>query len=162
MYIVPGQGLTTSWGQNFMSTGTSCHFSHLLQVSKKSLRSLILYKFFHDFRHVYSPRVGADNPPGTKFWKIGQGQPRVIIWTNGSTRAPDAAYQVSRSSAFWFRRRKFFKVLPYMGMAAIVWTNFRSPIPWRLHMKFGFNRPSGFWRKVECGQRMEDRGLPIL
>ena len=23
-------------------------------------------------------------------------------------------------------------------------TNFRSPIPLRLHMKFGFNRPSGF------------------
>ena len=26
-----------------------------------------------------------------------------------------------------------------------IWTNFRSPIPRRLHMKFGFNRPSGFW-----------------
>ena len=25
-----------------------------------------------------------------------------------------------------------------------IWTNFRSPIPRRLHMKFGFNRPSGF------------------
>ena len=23
-------------------------------------------------------------------------------------------------------------------------TNFRSHIPWRLHVKFGFNRPSGF------------------
>ena len=23
-------------------------------------------------------------------------------------------------------------------------TNFRSPDPWRLHMKFGFNWPSGF------------------
>ena len=29
-----------------MSTGISCHFGHLLQVSKKSLRSLILYHFF--------------------------------------------------------------------------------------------------------------------
>ena len=37
----------------------------------------------------------------------------------GSTRAPDSAYQVSRSSAFWLRRR-FFQVLPYMGMAAIL------------------------------------------
>ena len=38
-----------------MSTaGTSYHFRHLLQVSKKSL--------------VYSPRAGADNPLGTKFW----------------------------------------------------------------------------------------------
>ena len=24
------------------------------------------------------------------------------------------------------------------------WTNFGSPIPIRLHMKFGFDRPSGF------------------
>ena len=30
-------------------------------------------------------------------------------------------------------------------MTKTVWTNFRSQIPRRLHMKFGFNRPSGFW-----------------
>ena len=29
---------------------------------------MILYNFFHDFIHVYSPRTGADNPLGTKFW----------------------------------------------------------------------------------------------
>ena len=33
MYVAPGQGLTTPWGWNLMSTGTSCHFGHLLQVS---------------------------------------------------------------------------------------------------------------------------------
>ena len=27
-------------------------------------------------------------------------------------------------------------------------TNFRSPFPRRLHIKFGFNRPSGFWEDV--------------
>ena len=67
VYIAPGQGLTP-WGWNMMSTRTSCHFGHLLQVSKKSLWSLILYNFFHDFIHVYSPGAGADNPQGTKFW----------------------------------------------------------------------------------------------
>ena len=51
-----------------MSSGTSCHFGHLLLVSKKSLWSLILYDFFHDFIHVYSPRAGTDSPQGTKFW----------------------------------------------------------------------------------------------
>ena len=51
-----------------MSAETSCHFRHLLQVSKKSLCSLILYNIFHDFIHVYSPGAGADNPLGTKFW----------------------------------------------------------------------------------------------
>ena len=37
MYVAPGQGLTTPGGETLMSTGTSCHFDHLLQVSKKSL-----------------------------------------------------------------------------------------------------------------------------
>ena len=44
----------------------------------------------------------------------------------------------------------FLRFLPYMGMAAILvltWTiyiNFRSPFPRRLHIKFGFDWPSGF------------------
>ena len=32
-----------------------------------------------------------------------------------SIRAPNAAYQVSRPSAFWFRRRRFFKVFTIYG-----------------------------------------------
>ena len=68
MYTAPGQELTTPWDKIWMSTRTSCHFGHLLQISKKSLWSLILYNFFHDFIHVYSPRAGADSPQGTKFW----------------------------------------------------------------------------------------------
>ena len=52
-----------------MSTETTCHFGRLLQVSKKSPSSLILYIFFfHYFIHVYSPGAGADNPLGMKFW----------------------------------------------------------------------------------------------
>ena len=68
MYIAAGQGQTTPGDKILRSTETSCHFGHLLQVSKKSLWSLILYIFFHDFIHVYSPRAGADNPLGMKFW----------------------------------------------------------------------------------------------
>ena len=37
----------------------------------------------------------------------------------GSTRVPDASYQVSRSSAILFWKRIFLRFLPYMGMAAI-------------------------------------------
>ena len=68
---------------------------------------------------------------------------------------------------FWFWRRRFFKVFTTYGHGGHLgschqdclnklsfphpmetpWTNFRSPIPWRLHMKFGFHRPSGFWGK---------------
>ena len=61
MYIAPGQGLTTSWGRN-LSTGTSCHLVHLLQVSKKiSLKSDSIH-FFHGFIHVYSPGQGLTAP----------------------------------------------------------------------------------------------------
>ena len=46
MYIAAGQWQTTPGDKILRSTETSCHFSHLLQVSKKSLWSLILYNFF--------------------------------------------------------------------------------------------------------------------
>ena len=62
-----GSGWQPLGDEIFMSTGTSCHFGHLLQVSNKSLLSLILY-IFHDFIHVYRPGAGADSPQGTKFW----------------------------------------------------------------------------------------------
>ena len=61
MYIAPRQGLTTPWDVLLMSTGTSCHFGHLLQVSE-----VILYNFFHDLIHEYGPGAGADSPQGAK------------------------------------------------------------------------------------------------
>ena len=94
----------------------------------------------------------------------------------GSTRAPNAAYQVSRSTAFCFRRRRFLRFFTIYGHGGhlghvtwTVWINFRSPIPRRLHMKFGFNRPSGFrgedvwkcWQHTHTYIRTDDRGLPI-
>ena len=46
----------------------------------------------------------------------------------------------------------FLRFLPYMGMDGghlghvtwTIYTNFRSPFPRRLHIKFGFDWPSGF------------------
>ena len=46
MYIAAGQGQTTPGDKISMSTETSRHFGNLLQVSKESLWSLILYNFF--------------------------------------------------------------------------------------------------------------------
>ena len=43
-----------------MSTETSCHFGHLLQIKKKNL-------FFHDFIHVYSHGAGLTTPWGRNF-----------------------------------------------------------------------------------------------
>ena len=63
----------------------------------------------------------------------------------------DAVYRVSRTSTSWFRKREdFWRSLPYMRMA--MWPEqfeqiFIPHIPWRLHMKFGFNRPGGFFGK---------------
>ena len=52
-----------------MTTGTSCHFGHLLQVLKKISLSLILYIFlffffsffffYYDFIHLYSVGAGT-------------------------------------------------------------------------------------------------------
>ena len=45
MYIAPGDGQTTHWGQMLMSTASPYHFAHLLQVLKQSLWSMILNTF---------------------------------------------------------------------------------------------------------------------
>ena len=68
MNIAPGRGQSAPKWQILISTERPYHFTHLLQVSKKSLWSLILYNFFHDLIHVYNPGAGADSPQGTKFW----------------------------------------------------------------------------------------------
>ena len=39
----------------------------------------------------------------------------------GSTRVPDAVYQVSRSLASWFRRRRFFKFFTIYGHGHVTW-----------------------------------------
>ena len=43
-------------GQNFDVNRKALSLYHLLQISKKSLWSLILYNCVHDLIHVYSPR----------------------------------------------------------------------------------------------------------
>ena len=48
MYIAPEQGREPPGDKILMSTEGPYHFTHLLQVSMKSLWSLILYNFYHD------------------------------------------------------------------------------------------------------------------
>ena len=45
MYIAPGKGRQPIGNKNFMITGRPFLFAHMLQVSKLSLRNLILYAF---------------------------------------------------------------------------------------------------------------------
>ena len=68
IHVAPGQGLTTPRGRNFyVNRNILTLWSFVASFKKKSLWSLILCNFFHDFIHVYSPRAGADSPQGTKF-----------------------------------------------------------------------------------------------
>ena len=52
-----------------MSTETSCHFSHLLQVKNISLKSDFIHIFFMILYMYIAPGpTGADKSLGTKFW----------------------------------------------------------------------------------------------
>ena len=68
MYIAPGRGRQPIEDKSFMTTEMPFLFAHMLQVSKWSLRNLILYILFTYFIHVYSPEARADKPLGSKFW----------------------------------------------------------------------------------------------
>ena len=52
MYIAPRQGWQCLGDEIFMSTGTSYHFGHMLQVSKKSLWSLIWILFIILYMYI--------------------------------------------------------------------------------------------------------------
>ena len=69
MFIALGQRLTTPGDKILKSTETSFLSlrSFAASLKKISLKSDFI-PFFHAFIHVYSPRAGAHNPLGTKFW----------------------------------------------------------------------------------------------
>ena len=86
--------------------------------------------------------------------KISQCQPRrVIVWIKFVVlEHPLLHTKFQGHQPFGCREEDFFKVFTTYGhgshlghVTRSVWTNFCSPIPWRFYMKFGFNRPSGFW-----------------
>ena len=65
MYIAPGHGQTAPRGEIFNVNRKTLSLYPFV-ASFKSLGSLILYNFFHDLIHVYSPRAGGIQPPGDK------------------------------------------------------------------------------------------------
>ena len=68
MYIAPGQWQTAPQGTKFWCQ-QKCLVTSLIccKFQKKCLWSLILYNFFHDLIHVYSPDAGTDSPWGQNF-----------------------------------------------------------------------------------------------
>ena len=67
MYIAPGQGQTTHWGQNFYDNRKA--FSLCLYVASFKLISSKsdFIHIFNDFINVYSVGARAENPLGTNF-----------------------------------------------------------------------------------------------
>ena len=87
--------------------------------------------------------------------KIGQGQPRVIIWTNYDGQESlmlHTKFCGNRSTGS--RVEDFWKVFTIYGrgshfghVTSIMSINFHFLEPESLHIKFGFDLPSGFWEK---------------
>ena len=106
--------------------------------------------------------------------KVGQGQPRVIIWTNYD--GPKASMLHTKPQGHWpfgSGEEDFWRVFTIYGHRGLLGhvtqtpqTNFRSPIPLRLHMKFGFDWPSGFgeeefWKWWTDNGQTRDHGYTI-
>ena len=99
---------------------------------------------------------------------MGQGQPTVIIWTILVVLPYMMLHTMFQGHwSIDSREEDFLKVITIYGhgghlghMTRTVWTIFRSPDPWRLHMKFGYNRPSSFRGEVvwNCWRTTDDDG----
>ena len=165
MYIAPGQGAYSPRGQSF---DVSRNFLSLRSsVASFESQTTIVSEKIHCF--TFFPYKSIRD----QIWPCHRSRSTQGHYSNksGSTRAPDAALQVSRSSAFWFRRW-FFNVFTIYGHGGhlghktrTVWTNFRSPIPWTLYMKFIWNLASNYpvvseekcLKSVDDGRQMDDR-----
>ena len=93
-------------------------------------------------------------------------QLKVIIWTNFDV--PKAKMLHTKAQGHWpFGSEDFRRVFTIYGhgghldhVSQIAQTNFRFPDPWRCHMKFGFDWPSGFgvdlwkWRRSDRRRSM--------
>ena len=172
-----------------MSTGTSCHFVYLLQVLKNNLFEVWFYTIFFMILYMYiALGQGQTAPRGqsfdvnrnvsslhsfvASFKKRGENRSWSTQGHNlnklGSTRAPDAAYQLPLSSAFWFRRRRFLKVFTINGhgdhlghVIWTVWTNSHGGSIWNLTLIGPVVSEEKMFK--ECGrQTTDDGGLLIL
>ena len=64
MYIVPGQGQTTPWGQNFDDNRKAFSLCPYVVSFKMISSKSDFIHIFNDFIYVYSPGARSENP----FW----------------------------------------------------------------------------------------------
>ena len=68
MYIAPGQGQTVPRGQSVdVNRNVLSLHSFVASLKKNVFEVLILYNFFHDLIHVYSPGAETDSPRRQSF-----------------------------------------------------------------------------------------------
>ena len=108
MYTAPGQGQTTPWGQNFyFNINLLSLWSFAVSSIKWLSNSFSPYKSIRD---QICPCC-----------KIGQGQLRVIIWTNyDGPKSPMLHTKPQGHWPFGSGEEDFWRVLPYMGVVAIL------------------------------------------
>ena len=145
MYIAPGQGAYIPQGTKFW-----CQ-------QKILVTSVICWQFQiiddNSFWKIHCFTFFPYKSTRDQIWpccKIGQGQPSVIIWTNLVVlEYPMLHTKFQGHRPFGSREEDSLRFYGHGGhlghVIRTVWTNFCFPIPRRLHMKFGFNWPSGFW-----------------
>ena len=87
---------------------------------------------------------------------MGQGQPRVIIRTNyGGMKSPMLHAKFRRNRPIASGGEEFLRVFTIYGrgghlghVTQVLRINIHSPYPYRLHIKFCFDWPSGFREDV--------------
>ena len=154
----PGAGADNPLGSEFL-------YNH-----KPFVTLVICCKFLplNDF-----PTVSPYKSIRDQIWpccKIGQVQPKVIIWTNYN--GPKAQMLHTKPQGHWpfgSGEEDFLRVFTIYGHGSQLGhvnqtpqTNFRSPTPLRLHTKFGFDWSSGFgeenlWKWLMDGRQTDGR-----
>ena len=130
-----------------------CHRQYSLTLIN-SIRCLLLPTFCNSFWKTHCFHFFLQKSLCYQIWpcrKIGQGQPRVIIWSNyDGLESPmlHTMFRGNRSTSFG---EDFWRVFTIYGRGSHLGhvtqmprTNFRSPYARRLHIKFGFDWPSNF------------------
>ena len=94
-------------------------------------------------------------PNLTLVWNRSRSTQGHNLNTLGSTYIDNATYQVSRSSVYWFSRRRFFKVFIIYGhgghvgrVTQLICINFHSHSPISFHMSFGSKSLNYFCEKT--------------
>ena len=119
MYIVPGHGQTAPRVQKFnvnrkalclMSTERPYHFTHCCKFQRNLFQVWFNTIFFHDLRHVYSPRAGVIQPSEDK----------VLMSTETSCHFGHLLLvQIIDYTSFW--KIYCFTFFPYKNIKDHIW-----------------------------------------